>query len=54
MANDAQAKRGGVDPDFVIGRVAESLGGVLEKTISVISSSFSSIFFSAYIYVYIL
>ena len=51
MQNDAQAKRGGVDPDFVIGRVAENLGGVLEKTINVI---FSSIFFSAYIYVYIL
>ena len=43
MQNDAQAKRGGVDPDFVIGRVAESLGGVLEKTINVIFSSFSSI-----------
>ena len=32
---EVQAKRGGVDPDIVIGRVAENLGGVLEKTINV-------------------
>ena len=32
---EVQARRGGVDPDIVIGRVAENLGGVLEKTINV-------------------
>ena len=30
-----QAARGGFDPDLMIGRVAEQLGGVLEKTIRV-------------------